>query len=442
MLKQTFLFAALCMGALLWAGCAARTPAPLLVTPAPTPVETPAPTQTPVPVVAPTPEPTPTPAPTPQAATIGFAGDILIMQTQVQNAKQADGTYDFSGSFAQMQPLFQSVDLMCVNFEGTLAGADAGYSLPRPAAPPPTEADPTPKQPFQTFNAPDALAENLVAAGVDFASTANNHCLDRGYQGLLRTAETLRAAGLVQGGTYLSEEDRFTPRLFTANGITVGLVCAAESLNRNDGLLPKESRGFAVSRLSDDEELLAQEIAACREAGAEFIIAFVHWGSEFETKANSRQEKTAQRLIAAGADAIIGSHPHVVQPIEWVEAERDGESMRVPVVYSLGNFISNMSRPDTDYGMFVRLCLLRGEDGGIACTAVEYLPVLCLKQRLESGKTLHQAVPCYAEATLASAAEPLEEAELKQVQACFMHVTDAVGTDAANLMEWGDGDAQ
>lgn len=314
------------LACLLLCGCAAETLAPLTITPAPAdsvPLPPPERTRMPTETPAPEPSPSPTPSPAPQTATIGFLGDILIMQTQVQNAKQADGTYDFSGSFAPMEALFAETGAVCVNFEGAMAGAEAGYSEPRPTAPPPTEADPTPKQPYQTFNAPDALAQALAAAGVDLVSTANNHCLDRGYDGLLRTAETLRAAGLLQSGVYRSEEDRFTPRILAVNGIRIGVVSATESVNRNDALIPSESRGFAVSRLSGEEQL-AREIASCREAGAEFIIAFVHWGVEFEAEANSRQKKTARRLVSAGADAVVGSHPHVVQPVEWIEAERSG----------------------------------------------------------------------------------------------------------------------
>lgn len=419
------------------AACAQDVPAPLAVTPVP-PRQTDMPAATPAaPLATATPAPTPTatPEPTPQAATIGFAGDILIMQTQVQNAKQADGNYDFSGSFAPMEGLFQETDIVCVNFEGAMAGADAGYSEPRPTAPPPTETDPTPKQPLQTFNAPDALAHDLAEAGVDFVCTANNHCLDRGYDGLLRTAETLRAAGLMQGGTYLSETDRFTPRLIEENGIRIGIVCATESVNRNDALIPGESRGFAVARLSD-EERIAREIASCREAGAEFIIAFVHWGNELDPVQDGNQESTAQWLISAGADAVVGSHPHVVQPIAWVEAERGGEPLRAPVIYSLGNFVSNMSKPATMYGMFARLCLLRGADGEVSCTAVEYVPVLCLKQKLLDGRTLHQAVPCYADAALSQAAVPLAEDARAAVAACYAHVVETVGTEDANLIEW------
>ena len=146
--------------------------------------------------------PTPSPSPEPEVyrASVGIVGDILMMTSQIQGAKTAEG-YDFRPSFYAMEPLFSSVDIMAGNFECTLAGEAAGYTQRRPVAPPPTEDDPNPRQPYQTFNAPDELAENLRAVGFDHLTTANNHCLDRGKEGLFRTIETLRAAGLAQTGT-------------------------------------------------------------------------------------------------------------------------------------------------------------------------------------------------------------------------------------------------
>ncbi|MBE5785403.1 MAG: CapA family protein [Clostridiales bacterium] len=447
-MKNKACFFLLLLGALLLLGCGETPPIPITVTPAPAETaaiaSTPAaPEETPAPTPVPTPEPTPTLEPTPQAATIGFAGDILMMEVQINNAKRPDGSYDFTGSFLPMAALFAETDMVCVNFEGALAGEEAGYSKPRPTAPPPTEADPTPKAPFQSFNSPDSLADALFAMGVDYASTANNHCLDRGYEGLLATAACLRRTGMMQGGTYISEEDRFTPRIMDVNGIKVGIISAAQGLNSNDGKIPSEARSFAVTRLTKNEELLQKEFTLCREQGAEFIIAFVHWGVEFEAAENRTQQKQAEMLIGMGADAIIGSHPHVVQPIRWVEAERDGQNIRVPVVYSLGNFISNMSKENTRYGMFVRLCLLKELTGEVRCERVEYIPVYTFKQKLTDGRTLHQAVPCYEDPSMAVTAEPMDEDDLEDLQDCRTHVVNTAGTaEDISIIEWSHAYAQ
>ena len=295
------------------------------------------------PEITPSPTPTFSPSPEPELyrASVGIVGDILMITSQIQGAKTAEG-YDFRPSFYAMEPLFSSVDIMAGNFECTLAGEAAGYTQRRPAAPPPTEDDPNPKQPYQTFNAPDELAENLKAVGFDLLTTANNHCLDRGKEGLFRTIETLRAAGLMQTGTYLSEEERDVPRIMTAGGITFGFVAMTESVNSYDARLVGDS--WAVGRVSQRERIQG-EIKACRSAGAEVVIAFPHWGEQYLDKPVRRQREYAQMLADWGADAVIGSHPHCAEPFEWITAE-DGR--RVPVAYSMSNFISNMAGQNTE----------------------------------------------------------------------------------------------
>ena len=195
---------------------------------------------------APTTSPSPEPEPEGYRASVGIVGDILMMTSQIQGAKTAAG-YDFKPSFYAMQPLFSSVDIMAGNFECTLAGEAAGYTQRRPAAPPPTEDDPNPKQPYQTFNAPDELAADLRAVGFDLLTTANNHCLDRGKEGLFRTARTLRGAGLVQTGTYLTEAERENPCIMTAGGIAFGFVAMTESVNSYDARLGGDR--WAVGRV-------------------------------------------------------------------------------------------------------------------------------------------------------------------------------------------------
>lgn len=411
---------ALFLCAVFLSGCAAPVFAPAaalpLATAAPAAAASPSPSPTSSASLALTQAPTPSPSPAPREATLGFVGDILIMQSQIKTAKTASG-YDFTRSFAPMRALFEGVDLLCGNFEGAFAGEEAGYSMPRATEEPPSEANPTPtRPPFQTFNSPDELAYNLKAAGFDVLTTANNHCLDRGYAGLCRTIETIRAAGLLQTGTFSCEESRLSPLVIDVNGIHVGLVAATGSVNSNDGLLKGDARAFAVARLFDGEERVKSDIAACHVSGAEFIIVCAHWGDEFESAPNAKQKRAAKKLIEWGADAVIGSHPHVVQPIERIEAERGGERVEALVVWSLGNFISNMAPSPKDYGLYVKLTLARGEGGEVMLKEASYLPVLCYKQALVSGERLHQAIPCYEDQSLVTAYEMPDGALLRDAQ--------------------------
>lgn len=336
--------------------------------------------------------PSPAPSPSVETVTIGAVGDIMLMTTQIANAKTGEG-YDFSRSFSHVQGLFKSVDIMCANLELPLAGKQAGYTQPRPEAPEPSEDNPLPERPFQTFNGPDELAANLFGAGMDVLCTANNHSLDRGSAGLYRTVGVLREAGVLQTGTYLSEQDRAQPRIIDVNGMRIGFLAYTSSLNKRDFELSREERGYAVGRLNDFE-VIQEEINMYRKAGAEFIVVFAHWGTEKSHSPDGSQLSLAAALAAAGADAIIGSHPHVVQPIQWIEAERGGTRLNVPVVYSLGNFISNMNGFALNCGLYVQLTISRSERGRPVVTDVGYLPLYCFKQKA-GGATVHQALPCY-----------------------------------------------
>ena len=402
--------------ALLLSGCAAAEPASVPDEATPMPAAT----------AAPTPEPTPEV----YNASVGIIGDILMMTSQISTAKQEDGSYDFTDSFRVIQPLFESVDIMAGNFEGTLAGEEAGYTQKRPEAPPPTADDPNPKQPFQTFNAPDELADNLKAVGFDLLTTANNHSVDRGLEGLFRTVDVIKAAGIAQTGTFLKEEDREQPCLIEANGITFGVVAATSSVNRHDAKLGDST--WAVARLGDKERL-EREIALCREAGADVVMVFPHWGEQYVDKPNSGQTETAQWLADCGADAVIGSHPHCAQPFEWIQS---ADGRRVFVAYSMSNFISNMSIENTEYGLFLRLDVQKTPDG--ITMEASYLPTVCVRQKMSDGRRLHQALPCWEDEGKNTGLEPLDEGDMRKAKKAFEHVTDICGRDAAKLIDWNE----
>ena len=372
--------------ACLLSACAAKAPVEMIsITPIPTERPVPSPTLAPTPAPAETPLPTATPGK--RMATIGFVGDILIMTSQISRAKQIDGSFDFSGSFQPMEGVFAGTGFVCGNFECTLSGAEAGYTEPKATLSP--EETPSGKPNSQTFNAPDELAGDLRRAGFDLLSTANNHCMDRGLEGLFRTAEMIRAEGMTQLGTFTDAADAAAPRVVEVNGISIGFVAAADYVNRGTPGMG-EAKEYAAL-LTREREKISSAIAACQEAGAEFIIVIIHWGTEHDGKQSPAQEKYADWLISEGADAIIGSHPHVVQPMEWRSGERDGETVRAPVAYSLGNFISNMPQENCSYGAFARLTIEKEHGREAECTGFGFLPLLCSR---ESGE--HAVYPCFA----------------------------------------------
>jgi poly-gamma-glutamate synthesis protein (capsule biosynthesis protein) len=340
-------------------------------------------------------------------------------------------TYDFSRSFQGVANQFRSVDLMCGNFESTLAGEEAGYSVKK-----------RPDEPADTFNAPDAVIDNLKDIGFDFLSTGNNHCLDREMPGLLRTLDVLDEKGIYHTGTARSNAERDTPLIIDVKGIKIGFIAPTEIINKHDRYMNDEETQYAVTRLYDQQERLVSEIKALRAAGADFIVAYPHWDKEHKKAANSRTRAAAQLLFESGVDVILGSHPHVVQSIEYMTVERDGKPYTGLVVYSMGNFISNMSnKKEVDplkYGLYVQLTVEKALDGTTSLKSAEYMPLFCFYRSI--GETyLHQVVPALEDTSLIHSFSELTAAELERVKTAREYVIDICTTDAIPVMsdaEW------
>ena len=310
---------------------------------------------------------------------------------------------------------------MCADFEGTFGGEEAGYTQPRETIAPATEENPNPTNPpMQSFSAPDELAKNLFDAGIDAVTTANNHAMDRDDAGLFRTINVLRAAGIKTAGTALSMEDFLTPCVIEKNGIKIGLVGATQILNGTAPKIDAENRDFALTRLT--EEMVKSQISACTGAGAEFIIIMVHWGYEHQSTADGSQRRFAAKLIDWGADAIIGAHSHCPQPMEWIDAERNGRAISVPVVYSLGNFISNMSQEHAKIGVFARISITKDE-GGVRCEELACLPLYCCRaEPAAGGRAVHRTLPCFIENGAVANDAGMDESVLRDMQKAYDHV--------------------
>ena len=398
------------------------------VSPAETPEPTAAVIVTPVPSEAPTPtpspEPTPTPEPTPIVIRVGAVGDIMVMATQVYGAlDDATGGYDFSRSYVGVREQFRSVDFMMGNFECTLAGEDAGYSKKK-----------TDEERVDTFNSPDSVIDTLKDVGFDFLSTANNHALDRKMPGLLRTLDVLDEKGVLHTGTARSDEERDTPLVADVNGIRIGIVSATEIINKHDKWMTPEEASYAVTRLSQQTDRFGAEIQACRDAGADFIIAYPHWDKEHKSGPNALTRETAKRLFEQGVDLIFGSHPHVVQPIDYMTVTRsDGTEYTGLLVYSMGNFISNMAPGPLKYGLYVEVEIEKGVDGRTTLRSAQYMPTYCFV-RSEGKRYVHQVVPALEDTGRIRAYSELSAKELEEVRTAREHVIEICG-DKIPVME-------
>ena len=261
--------------------------------------------------------------------TLLFVGDLMQHDAQIKAAHTSDG-YDYSDCFKLVSPEIQKADIAIANLEVTLGGK--------------------PYRGYPSFSAPDEFLYAVQETGFDVLLTANNHCLDRGKHGLERTAHLLDSLQIPFLGTYRSPEERTKryPLLIEKNGFRIVFLAYTYDTN---GLRPSEPN--IVNYI--EREQMREDILAARRMQPDAIIACMHWGLEYHSLPNASQKELADWLISQGVDHVIGSHPHVVQPME-VRPDIKTPAKHL-VVYSLGNFISNMSKENTDGGAMVQMVL-------------------------------------------------------------------------------------
>ncbi len=256
--------------------------------------------------------------------TILFAGDIMGHMPQIHAAYDSnDKSYNFSPCFKYIQSVIKQADIAIANLETTLAGPPySGYPL---------------------FSSPDELARDTYAAGFHILATANNHCYDKGKEGMERTIKVLDSLGITRIGTYLNLSDRNKnyPLIIEKNGIKIAFFNYTYSTN---GIPVNEPN---IVNLIDRNQMI-KDINKADSLGAHIKIFFLHWGVEYALQPNLEQQNLAKFLASNGVDIIVGSHPHVIQTFEFISDTFLKKT--VPVFYSLGNFVSNQRDPYRDGG--------------------------------------------------------------------------------------------
>lgn len=304
----------------------------------------------------------------PVDVSIVFAGDAMQHIAQVNSAKRAGDLYDYSECFTEVKDYVSSADYAVVNFETTLGGK--------------------PYTGYPCFSTPDSYADALAAAGFDLFLNANNHTLDRGYKGLIKTIETLDKKNISHIGTYVNKSSRemSVPYIKNIKGIKIAFLNYTYGTN---GIKP--TNGVKVNYI--DTLQIKQDIVKSRKGGAEVITVAIHWGEEYNLLPNRSQKKLADFLCNQGVDLIIGGHPHVIQPMEIRHSEKYNKDCLV--VYSLGNFISNMKTTDTRGGAMVKVILERNVLGKVKIKTANYSLVFTLQP---DGKHNYRVVPVESEA--------------------------------------------
>lgn len=243
--------------------------------------------------------------------TLLFAGDLMQHQAQIDAARQGGG-YDYTDCFKHVKQEISKVDLAIGNLEVTLGGK--------------------PYSGYPAFSAPDEYLYAIKDAGFDVLLTANNHCLDRRKKGLERTILMLDSLEIPHAGTYINKEEREKgyPLLVERKGFRVALLNYTYGTNGIETTSPN-----VVNYI--DKEQIKRDILDARRKFPDVIIACMHWGIEYRSLPERSERELADWLIAQGVDHVIGSHPHVLQPMEIKKDART--PARHVVVYSLGNFI-------------------------------------------------------------------------------------------------------
>lgn len=299
-----------------------------------------------------------------------FVGDFMQHVAQIE-AAQTDSGYCYNDCWQYVRDEISQADIAVGNFETTLGGK--------------------PYSGYPSFSAPDEFFTSLVDAGFDIFLTSNNHSLDTGKRGIERTISQMnKVENIAQVGTYIDRADRDKryPYIFEKNGIKIALLNYTYGTN---GLT--ETAPNIVNRI--DTAIIAQDIAKAQAASPDAIIACMHWGIEYDQQPNKNQQNLADWLLAHGVDHIIGSHPHVIQPLELRQDSTGKEHL---IVYSLGNYISNMKIRATDGGMMVRLVLEK--DSSITRVADCGYSLVYTARPAKSGKKNFELIP---------AARPREE---------------------------------
>lgn len=290
--------------------------------------------------------------------TMTAVGDIMCHNTQYKDAYNSEtNTYDFSYVFENISSHTKTADICIGNLETTFAGEDRGYSS------------------YPRFNTPDSLAYELKSIGFDVLSTAGNHALDMGYDGLSRTINVLNDADISHLGTYTSQEEQDKVLIKFVKGLKIAFINYTYGTN---GIPVPSDKNYCVNL--NNKELIKKHINTAKSKNADIIVACMHWGTEYQTKPNSSQEDLADFLIQNGVNIILGTHPHVLQPYEKKTVILDdGSTKEGFVVYSLGNFISDQNAKYTRDSIILNLTITKHVDGTVSVDKVEPVPIYMYK---------------------------------------------------------------
>ncbi len=307
------------------------------------------------------------PQPTPYVteAKLTAVGDIMMHGMQIKSGYNSQTkTYSYECFFTEVKDILSEGDWVIGNLETTLAGPESGYTG------------------YPLFNAPATLADAIKWAGFNILTTANNHSLDRREKGLLKTLENVRDRDISPVGTAASLEESQNILIVEKNEILMAFLAYTYGTN---GIPIPQGKDYLVNLI--DEQKIIQDITRARQKGVDVVTVALHFGAEYQRLPNTQQKQLVENLVNAGADIILGSHPHVVQPYKIFKIPTEnGDTRQAVAIYSLGNFISNQTKKYTTLGVIFEVNIRKSfPEKTIEIAAVEALPTWVHRYR-KNGK--------------------------------------------------------
>ncbi len=349
--------------------------------------------------------------PPPEKMVISLVGDIMVHSSEITAAYNPEiKSHDFTDFFAPVKPLLQASDLLIGNLETTLAGPKSGYTG------------------YPLFNAPEVLAVNLKEAGFDVLTTANNHSLDRGVDGILSTIRYLDEAELLHTGTFATKEEQKKPLFTEVKGCRIAILAYTYGLN---GLVLPKNTPVAVNML--DPLQIKNDIAVAKSEGAQLVLVALHFGEEYRATPTQAQIQLAQEVLQAGADVIIGHHPHVLEPVVFYNQTVEKNKL---ISYSLGNFVSGQIGIERNTSIILNLHFtLDPETKEAHLEMASYIPVWTHRYNVNS-RPAFRVVPI--EAALVSVRtgrnDHFTDSDVKKLEQAWKHALDSLESEDPRLV--------
>ncbi|MGN1203171.1 MAG: CapA family protein [Eubacterium sp.] len=291
--------------------------------------------------------------------TLIAVGDNLIHNTLIEAGEQVDGTLNYTSLYANIKPDIEKADIAVIDQETILGGSSFEYTG------------------YPIFNSPWEIGDAAIDAGFDIFNCATNHTMDKGWAGIEKEIEFFSDKNVVQLGVNADEREYNEITYYEKNGITFSLLNYTYGTN---GIPLPDDKPWCVNLL--DKEKVTADIKEAREH-SDVVIVFPHWGTENSHDISDYQKEYTKLFSDLGVDIVIGCHPHVLQPVEWVTNETTGKKMIV--YYSLGNFISHQIELDQLCGGIAQLTIEKHGDE-IEITSAKLVPIVCHYNRQDNGK--------------------------------------------------------